>query len=412
MSTSMDQNVRDIVAHAYTNAPAFRQRMDDAGLTPNDVQSVADLTKVPILPKDDVIALQQSNPPFGGMLAVPMTEIRHIFMSPGPIYEPDGSSDSDMASTMQHALGMIGFTNEDVVINALSYHLVPAGLGVDNALTAVGCTVIPTGFGNSELQVKLMLDLGATGYVGTPSFLMGLLKKAEEMGIDPKSQLKINKALVSAEPLPASLRATLVDEYGITVGNAYATAELGALALNMDGTMAMQLMPEPVIQVVDPETGELVGAGETGEVVVTNTNHAYPLIRFGTGDMAVNVDPNPGNSKQEERAIMLVGRSGEAKKVRGMFVHPNQLRFSIGQVTAGIGGMAKVQGIVSRPADRDVFTVRIALNDASADPASLEEAIHAAIRQACRVRANELVFVSADEIADDAPGMVDERGWN
>ena len=106
--------------------------------------------------------------------------------------------------------------------------------------------------------------------------------------------------------------------------NTYATAELGVLAVNTGEGMAMRLLPEPIIQVVDPDTGASVGPGETGEVVVTNFNRLYPLIRFGTGDLAMNIDPRPGESAQAERAIILVGRRGEAVKVRGMFLHPNQ----------------------------------------------------------------------------------------
>ncbi|MBV7332034.1 AMP-binding protein [Chloroflexi bacterium TSY] len=412
MSTDRDQKVRQLIERAYTNAPAVRRRFDEVGLKPSDIQTAADLDKIPILPKDTVIALQQADPPFGGMLGVPMSKVRHIFMSPGPLYEPDAGDDSTTSDMAQLALEKSSFTPGDVVLNALSYHLVPAGLMLDTALTQMGCTVLPTGIGNSELQVKLIQDLGVTGYVGTPSFLMILIQKAEEAGMDFKQDLQLTKALVTAEPLPAPLRQTLVETYGITLGNAYATAELGFLAVNLDGTMAMRLQPEPVIQVVDPETGTPVGSGEAGEVVVTHYDHAYPLIRFGTGDMAVLTDPAPGQSRQEERSITLVGRSGEARKVRGMFVHPNQLRFAIGQATAQIGGAKAVQGVVSRSENRDYFVVRVALNDQSVDTNSLTEPVKEAVRQLCRVRADEVVFVATDAIAEDAPGMVDERSWD
>ena len=410
MTTERDVRVAATVAHAYANAPAVRARFDKAGLTPDDVQSVADLTKVPVQSKDDLIALQQADPPFGGMLGVPMSEVRHIFMSPGPIYEPEADEESIQAVSARVALEKCGFEPGDVVLNALSYHLVPAGLLLDKIVTAFGCTVLPTGVGNAELQIKLMLDLGATAYVGTPSFLMSLIRKAEEAGYNFKEDFKLSKALVSAEPLPAALRDTLVNEYGLTVGNVYATAELGLLAVNTDGSMAMQLLPEPIVELIDPETGEAVAPGTPGEVVVTNDSHTYPLIRFGTGDMAVNIDPNPGQSRQEERAITLVGRSGEACKVRGMFVHPNQLRFAVGQVTAAVGGASGVQGVVRREGDRDQLTVRIALNDSSAATDSLVQPLHDTIRQFCRSRADAIEFV--DEIAADAPGMVDERSWN
>ena len=163
----------------------------------------------------------------------------------------------------QAALARSGFSPGDVVLNTLSYHLVPAGLLLDRALVEMGCTVVPGGVGNGELQVKMMADLGVTGYVGTPSFLMALLTKAEEMGLAPP---ELTKSLVTAEPLPPSMRQVFVEKYGISVGNAYATAELGFLALNSGGGLPMALLPEPIVQVVDPHTGQSVGAGEAGEV--------------------------------------------------------------------------------------------------------------------------------------------------
>jgi phenylacetate-CoA ligase len=405
MTQSIDDRLRQVIAHAYANASAVRARFDAAAIKPDDIQTVADLEKIPVLPKDDVVAMQQADPPFGGLLAAPMSEVRHIFFSPGPLYEPDAGDDAAWVAMALLALKKSGFTLDDVALNTLSYHLVPAGLLLDRALVALGCTVVPGGVGNSDLQVKMMADLGVTAYVGTPSFLMTLIKKAEEMGLDFKSSFKLNKALVTAEPLPASLRQTLVDDYGIAVGNAYATAELGFLALNTTGGMQMTLLPSPIVEIVDPETGKRVGAGEAGEVVVTNFDHAYPLIRLGTGDMAMNVDPKPGTSKQEERGLILVGRSGEAVKVRGMFVHPNQLRFGVAQVLQA----QAVQGVVTRPETRDHFLLRVVPTAELADPAAAAEGVKQAVRQVCRVRVDEVSFV--DAIPEGAPGMVDERSW-
>ena len=235
---------------------------------------------------------------------------------------------------------------------------------------------------------------------------MQLIKKAEAAGLDFKRDFKLTKIVTTAEPLPPSLRQTFVETYGLTVGNCYATAELGLLALDTEGQMAMRLLPQPIIQLVDPDTGQDVGAGEVGEVVVTNFSRAYPLIRFGTGDMAVNVDPNPGQSKQQERSVILVGRRGEAVKVRGMFVHPNQLRFA----TRPFPAVKGVQGTVSRQENRDFLTIRLAV-DQDADRQGLIEPLNESIRATCRVRVDEITFVSPDELPADAPGMIDERDW-
>lgn len=398
----MDDKLRKTIENAYANAPATRARFDAAGLTPADIQTAADLEKVPVMSKDSVVQLQQANPPFGGLLAASMDDVEHIFFSPGPLYEPEVAGDDPTQMEMFiEAIRRSGIGKGDIVLNTLSYHLVPAGLLADKAMGALGATVIPGGVGNSDLQLKMMKDLGATAYVGTPSFLALLIEKAEGMGLEFRRDFKVTKGFFSAEPFPPSLRQKFVEQYGIACTNGYGTAELGILAVDSAGQMAMQLMPEPIIEVVDPDTGKRVGPGEVGEVVVTTFSQAYPLIRLGTGDMGVNFDPNPGGSSQGERAVALVGRRGEAVKVRGMFVHPNQLRFAVGQV----GQVAGVQGVVTRPENRDQFVVRVV--SAETEKA---DAFKAAIQQVCRVSVDEVEFV--DAIEEGTPGMIDARTWD
>jgi phenylacetate-CoA ligase len=405
----IDQHLREMISAAYANAPAVTRRFDEAGINPADIKTVPDLSRIPVLAKDAIIQLQQVDPPFGGLLGVPFSEIRHIYLSPGPIYEPDAGSDSTALDMCRLCLEKSGFTADDIVLNTLSYHLVPAGELLDSSLLAIGATVVPGGVGNSDLQVKLMKDLGITGYVGTPSFLIRLIEKAEELGLDFKRDLKMKKAMVSTEPLFPAVRQRLTETYGLSLGNGYATADVGFLAINLDGSLPMQLLPRPIVQVVDPDTGQDVGPGEVGEVVVTNLNAAYPDIRLGTGDMAVNVDPEPGQSLQQERAIILVGRRGEAVKVRGMFVHPNQIRFALSQVAAIRG----FQGVITQPETRDYFRLRVALApDQGGNQAEMAEKIKAQVRGVCRVTLDEVVFVEPDTIAANAPGMVDEREWH
>lgn len=406
--TTTDERVQALIRHAYDRAPAVKARFDAAGLTPDDVQTVADLDRVPVMPKDEVAALQQANPPFGGLLAAPPEALRHIFMSPGPIYEPDAGEDTTTVEMAALAMRQSGLRAGDVVLNCLSYHMVPAGLLVDRALLALGCIAVPGGVGNTDLQLQMMRDLRVTGYVGTPSFLLSLIRRAEERGMNWRADFHLRAAFVTAEPLPASLRQTLVEDYGLAVGNAYGTAELGFLALNTAGGLLMKLLPLPVVQVVAPDTGVSVGPGEAGEVVVTNLDPAYPLIRLGTGDLAVNVDPNPGVSCQDDRSIILVGRSGEAVKVRGLFVHPNQLRFAVAQVAPG----AAAQGIVDRADQHDTFELRVALADPAAGTPGLAAALQEAVRQACRVRVDRVTFAAAGGIPEGAPGLVDQRRWD
>jgi phenylacetate-CoA ligase len=404
--SDVNERLGHIIQHAYANAPAVKEIMDQAGVSLNDIQTVADLDRIPVTSKDRLVELQVANPPFGGFLAVPLNTLQHIFFSPGPLYDPS-ADETAVIDTARDVLVIAGFTAGDVVINAFSYHLIPTGLVVDQILAQTGVTVIPAGVGNAELQLKMMLDLGVTGYIGTPSWLMALIEKAEEKGLDFRGQFSLQKALVSAEPLPPPLRQTFVEKYGLSVTNVYGTAELGSLAYNTEGGLPMRLLKTPIIQIVNPETGQAVGPGETGEVVVTTFNETYPLIRLGTGDLAVNLDPAPGESRQEQRSIILVGRVGDAVKVRGMFVHPNQLGFAVSQVA----GIARVQAVVTRPENRDELMLRVVLADEAADREQLATALGEAVRSACRVRADHIEFVPADIIAEDARLILDERTW-
>ncbi|MFH1906646.1 MAG: AMP-binding protein [Chloroflexota bacterium] len=406
MTTSHADKLRHIVRHAYANAPAIKAIFDQAGLAPADIQTLSDLDKIPVTSKDRLVELQAANPPFGGFLAAPVDQLQHIFLSPGPLYEPH-AGESAVMDTIREICAIAGFVSGDVVINTFGYHYIPTGLAIDQVLRGMGVTVIPAGVGNADLQIKMMLDLRVTGYVGTPSWLMTLIQKAEEMKLDFRQAFSLRKALVSAEPLPPMMRQAFVEKYDLTVANAYGTAELGFLAYNTQGGMLMPLLETSIVQVVNPETGGPVGSGEVGEVVVTTFNETYPLIRLGTGDLAVNVDPAPGQSRQGERAIILVGRVGDAVKVRGMFVHPNQLRFAIGQAS----GVARFQAIVTRPENRDEFTLRVVLADEAADRATLSETLSAAVQSACRVKVERVEFVSSEDWGEEQALIVDQRTW-
>lgn len=397
---TQDERLQQTVRHAFDHAPATRARLDRAGVRPDDIRTAADLARIPVLTKDEAIALQAADPPFGGLLAGPLNAATHVFYSPGPLYEPAPAPDEGAWAAAVEALRRGGFRPGDVVLNALSYHLTPAGYYFDRAVRLLGGTVIPAGTGNSDLLLQLARDLGATGYVGTPSFLVTLMRRAEETG----TPFPIVRALTTAEPLPPGLRRTLVEDHGLAVCNAFATAEFGVLATDTEGGMAMTLMPEPIIEVVDPDTGRGVNPGEAGEVVVTGFSQLYPLIRYGLGDLAVLVDPRPGESAQEERAIILVGRRGEAVKVRGLFVHPNQLRFAAAQVP----GVRAFQAVVTRPdGARDHLLLRVALAEGT-DEAEAAEALKSAVQAATRVRVDEVETVPA---LPDGQTLTDQRTW-
>ncbi len=398
---SLDRALARFVKHAYASAPAVKKIFDDAGIKPSDIKRVADLERVPVMSKDRLVELQKAAPPFGGFASVKAKRLKHIFLSPGPLYEPHGA-DKTLITTAARVLRVAGFKRGDIVLNTLSYHLVPAGLLLDAGLQAIGATVVPSGVGNTELQVKLLLDLKVTGYTGTPSFLMTIIRKAEEMGLDFKKNFALAHTLFTAEPYPPSLRAQFEGAYGLKTTNVYATAELGFLAYDDESKQALQIAEGIVVQVVDPATGQHVGAGVPGEVVVTTFNETYPLVRLGTGDMALYTD-------ETRTRIMLVGRVGDAVKVRGMFVHPNQLKFVLGRFPM----IARAQGIVSRPEGvRDHFKLKIELASDVPDRAKLSQELGEALRGVIRVSVDEIEFAAAGTLAADAKVLVDERQWD
>ncbi len=406
MSILSFEQLREIVVHAYNNTSAFRTIMDEASISIDDIHSFADLDKIPVTTKDRLVELQQKAPPFGGFLAVPVEKLEHIFLSPGPLYEPS-AGESAVLDTVQQMLSIADIGPGDVALNAFGYHLIPTGVALDRSLREAGATVIPAGVGNADLQIKMMKDLQVTAYIGTPSWLMALIDNAEKSGMDFNQEFSLRKALFSAEPLPPSLRRTFVEKYGLAVTNAYGTAELGFLAYNTQGGLAMQLLDTSVVQIANPESGQSVGPGEVGEVVVTTFNETYPLIRLGTGDLAMNVDPAPGQSSQAERAIILVGRVGDAVKVRGMFIHPNQLRFAVGQAP----GVNRFQAVVERRDNRDFLLLQVAPADAQSDREALADALGQAIQASCRVKVDRIEFVGAGDLDEDSPLIVDQRSW-
>ncbi len=402
----MSENLQEFLQYAYNNAPAIKEIFQRAALHPEDIKTRADLDKIPVTSKDRLAELQQEYPPFGGFLAVPLHDLKHIFLSPGPLYEPHAKG-SPTLNGLKEILKIAGFKGGDIVLNTFGYHLIPTGLAVDETLREMGATVVAAGVGNADLIIKMMQDLGITGYVGTPSWLMALIQKAETAGVNVNEEFSLQKALVSAEPLPPSLRQTFIEKYGLQVTNAYGTAELGFLSYNTDGTATMPLLESSIVQIVNPETGKTVAAGEIGEVVVTTFNRTYPLIRLGTGDLALNIDPAPGQSKQSERAIKLVGRVGDAVKVRGMFLHPNQLRAVITQNRS----VARFQALITRTKNRDNFILRVLIASEALDKDALKTALAESIRSACRIKVDRFEFVSAQSLPEDAPPIADERTW-
>lgn len=388
----------DLVAHLAENAPGFAARIKAAGLTLDDLRNPKALDALPVVRKDDLVESQAANPPFGGFLACASGELKRIFQSPGPIYDPE----SRVADYWRWApaLRAAGFQPGEVVLNAFGYHLTPAGAMFEEGLWAVGCTVIPGGVGNQESQVRILHDLDVTGYTGLPSYLKALLDKANELGLS----LKLNKAFVTAEPLPPSLRAAL-NEQGVTVRQGYGTAECGNLGYECEVQDGWHLPEDAMVQVCDLTSGEPLPPGESGEIVVTLFTRDYALVRFGTGDLSALNDEACACGRTTPRLMGWQGRVGDAVKVRGMFLHPRQLS----GVMARFPEVKRWQAVITRQEHKDYLTLQVVLEH-GVDPTSLNERLTQTARETIKFNI-AVVTVSEGELPSGELPIQDTRVW-
>jgi phenylacetate-CoA ligase len=401
-----NEGLRKTLDYAYHHAPSARAIFDRAGIKPSAMRTAKDLEQLPITRKGDLIELQRSQPPYGGFVTCSSSEIDRVFITPGPLYGPhQGEGISWFGKTIYAA----GFRTGDVVINTPSYHMSPAGILFHEGVRACGATVVPTGVGNTDAQIRTMLDLRVTGYTGMPSFLMTIIKRAEELGHDVRRDFSLKRAWFTGEMLAPTTRKELEEGYGIDTYQCYAVTDLGGcVAYECREKAGMHFMDEYVIEIVDPDTGAQLGPGEVGEIVATPIhNPIWGLIRYGTGDMAAyTIEPCPCG-RTASRITGIVGRTADAVKVRGMFVIAKQAE----EVLAEFDPIAQFQLIVGRSGERDELVLRIELKDETIDKDQLSGRLLERFPQVCRVRPDGIAWVARGSIPADRQTIVDERRW-
>jgi len=401
----LSRKLRAIVQHAYKHSAAFKSKMDSVGLKPKDIQTMKDLEKIPITKKADLVELQKRNPPFGGFEAVPIETLRRIYVSPGPILEPGEAEYEDLG--WAQAMYAAGFRPGDIVINTFSYHMVPFGMQmVDNSLRQAGCIVVPTGVGNTEQQVNIMKSLRVNGYCGTPSFLLNLAEKAEEMGLDCLKDLNLQVAFVAAEMLPESLRSKLEEKFGMMIRQSYGTADIGCLGYECREKNGMHIPDDRIVEIADPTTGKQLPPGKTGEIVGTTFNKIYPLIRFGTGDLSSLTDSPCPCGRTSPRLVKILGRVDQVTKVRGLFVHPGQAD----EVASKHPQIRKFRVVVTRKEHKDEMTFQVELKEKVLQPEKLKSEIEQSIRDVMKVRGT-IQFVSKGTLPEGAKKIEDRRTW-
>ena len=388
------------IAHAKRHAPGFARILKD--VRPEKINSREALARLPVTRKSDLASLQKELPPLGGLNATPVEKLAKLFVSPGPIYEPEGRG----ADWWRTARGLFagGFRAGDRVANTFAYHFTPAGSMLESGAAALGCTVVPTGVGQTEMQVAAIRGLGINAFLGTPSFLKLIVEKADEMKIDISC---LEKAQVGAEFLPPILRNNL-QQRGMRVTQCYASADLGLIAyesLMPDGTLneGMILEEALILEIVRPGTGDPVPAGEVGEVVITTFNRDYPLIRFATGDLSAVLPGASPCGRTNVRIKGWMGRADQSTKVRAMFVTPAQ----VSEVTRRHPEVLRARLVVEGEAGNDRMTLKCEARDR---PAGLAEAIVASIREVTKLR-GEVELVPPGSLPNDGKVIEDQRKY-
>lgn len=390
--------LREQIAHAQDEAPFFADALK--GVEPDSIGDRAALAKLPVVRKSELIEQQKKRvakrDPFGGLTAVKTGNLARIFMSPGPIYDPEAARADYWR--IARALWAAGFRRGQVAHNSFSYHLTPAGSMLEMGAHAIGCAVVPAGVGNTELQVRALADVRPDGYVGTPSFLKILLDKAKEMDADVSS---VTRALVSGEALPKALRAEMKDR-GVDVLQCYASADLGLIGYESVADEGLLLDEWVIVEIVRPGTGETLPDGEVGEVVVTTLNPDYPLIRFGTGDLSTFVPGRSACGRTGKRLKGWMGRADQTTKVKGMFVHPGQIA-----EVAKRHGIAKFRLVVARDGDADVMTLKVEAPRDEALATKLGETLVAVTKLKGTVE-----FVAPGALPNDGKAIEDSRKYD
>lgn len=385
----------DLVANAKRNAPGFAKILD--GIEPGDVTSREALAGLPVTRKPDLIDMQAAEPPFGGLTAKPAREMARLFMSPGPIADPEGHG-ADWWR-FARALFAAGFRKGDIVHNCFAYHFTPAGSMLESAAHALGCAVCAGGVGQTEMQVEAIAHFGADGYVGTPDFLKIILDKARDMGVAFPT---LKKALVSGGALLPPLRQDIGGR-GVNVLQCYGTADLGLIAYESEAMEGMILDEGVIVEILRPGTGDPVPEGEVGEVVVTTTNPDYPLIRFATGDLSAILPGVSPCGRTAPRIRGWMGRADQTTKVRGMFVHPAQ----IDRVVKRHPEVLRARLVVDNENGKDSATI---LCETGLEDKSLAERVQETVQAECKLRATVRI-VAPNTIPNDGKVIEDVRSY-
>lgn len=381
------------VAQARASAPHYARLLVE--VDPEAVCTREALAALPLTRKSDLPALQAAHPPFGGLTTIPAGRLRRIFVSPGPIYDPEAGGRDYFR--FARALYATGLRSGQILHNTFSYHFTPAGMMLERGARALGCAVVPAGPGNTELQARAIAHLRPQAYSGTPDFLKVILEKGDELGLDLSS---IRRGHVTAGPYFPALRQYYA-ERGLTVLQSYGTADLGLIAYESEAREGMILDEHVIVEIVRPGTGEPLPDGEVGEVVVTLLTPEYPLIRFATGDLSAVLAGTSPCGRTNTRIRGWMGRADQATKVKGMFVRPEQMA----EIARRFPEVGRLRLVVDRAGDSDAMTLHA---EAPASASGLAERLVETLRDLTKLRGT-VELVAPGSLPNDGKVIDDRR---
>jgi phenylacetate-CoA ligase len=356
--------LKEKVKFCYENTEFYRNRFKSAGISPSDIKTLDDTQKIPFTVKDDL----RDTYPFG-MVAAHLDGIVEIHASSGttgnPVVGAYTQNDMDVwAELMARSLYATGVRRQDVIHNAYGYGLFTGGLGFHYGAQKIGSTIIPISGGMTERQIKLMKDLGSTVLCCTPSYAIYLAETMNEMGVDPRKDLKLRIGHFGAEPWSERIRERVEKELGVEAFDIYGLTELCGPGVSVECPEhnGLHIWEDHfLVETIDPKTGDVLPAGEEGELVFTTlTKTGLPILRFRTRDISVVETEKCSCGRTHSRMMRVTGRSDDMLIIRGVNVFPSQIEY----VIMGFPELAaQYQIVLDRPGALDVFTIKAELTE-------------------------------------------------
>ncbi|MFP4168225.1 MAG: phenylacetate--CoA ligase family protein [Desulfonatronovibrionaceae bacterium] len=392
--------LKELLTYAYRYSEDVKKRFDRAQFSVDKFSQLSDLKHIPILKKKELIFLQSMGPRLGGLLTKDIGELKRVFLSPGPIFDPEDKNENYWGWT--EAFYATGFRSGDIAQITFNYHLTPAGLMFEEPLRNLGCAAVPAGPGNTNTQLDIMQKLRVTGYVGTPSYLMHLAQKGEEKGFNLRRDLFLEVAFVTGEKFPEKTRSSLEKKFDLIMRQGYGTADVGCIGYECYHKNGLHIANRAFVEICHPDTGIPLKNGEVGEIVVTTFNKTYPLIRLATGDLSY-IDPAPCPcGRTSPRLGKIVGRVDTTARIKGMFVYPHQVE----QVMASFEEVKRWQIVVTNEGGIDEMVLHIETSEFKRD----SELLHL-FREKIKIRPT-LKILEPGALPPQIKSIEDRRKWD